>query len=538
METMRLEKKTLKNELEREQTCRLHLRSRFGLQQKLLQEALVLLQGSRKEMAAMKKQFTHILETWENSKALIQESCISVDAECADLKQEVKDLHLELKRFEQEVPNLRSCLDEANNQILQMENEARKHTLLQNKNQEAQALIQGLVEEVKTHANEEKRIKKLLEMKSAEREDLQVLWREQTTTIERLSQELREKEESFLSLNEELLGWKQKEEEANFRLEKAQIEAKELKAVRCKLQQESVELQRIHMEELERLEESFKIRLKVAEEHNSKMEAFLQNKQAEQDKQLKELEVELRREAEIELDIQRQKNLELLSKYQTETQQLQNKIPSLIDSATQLLHEELVKLQHRVEEQQEEMQCFCDSATQRQQELLQERRTGEEQLQTIQLDLWQKIQEMNEAQSHIQQLREEKVILEEEKLFLEETVRRECEEREELTATLVQLKQLMAIKQPFRKPQEFHPHTQLFKPQMDLSNKHLTSLPSCPQIPKHSTSPTLCSRQRWTFLSSEAVGGSRLPSTLPTISRDRSSSVKNGASDRSGPEKL
>ncbi|TRY81851.1 hypothetical protein DNTS_011415 [Danionella cerebrum] len=121
------------------------IRSRFGLQQKLLQEALVLLQGSRKEMAAMKKQFTHILETWENSKALIQESCISVDAECADLKQEVKDLHLELKRFEQEVPNLRSCLDEANNQILQMENEARKHTLLQNKNQEAQALIQAII---------------------------------------------------------------------------------------------------------------------------------------------------------------------------------------------------------------------------------------------------------------------------------------------------------------------------------------------------------------------------------------------------------
>lgn len=56
------------------------------------------------------------------------------------------------------------------------------------------------------------------------------------------------------------------------------------------------------------------------------MEAFLQQKQAEQDKQLKQQETELRREAHIELDIQRQKNLELLNKYQGEIQQQQNKV--------------------------------------------------------------------------------------------------------------------------------------------------------------------------------------------------------------------
>lgn len=56
------------------------------------------------------------------------------------------------------------------------------------------------------------------------------------------------------------------------------------------------------------------------------MEAFLQQKQAEQDKQLKQQEMELRREADIELDIQRQKNQELFNKYQSEKQQLQNKV--------------------------------------------------------------------------------------------------------------------------------------------------------------------------------------------------------------------
>lgn len=54
--------------------------------------------------------------------------------------------------------------------------------------------------------------------------------------------------------------------------------------------------------------------------------ACLEQKQAEQVKQLKQLEMESRREADIELDIQRQKNQELLEKYQTENQQLQKKV--------------------------------------------------------------------------------------------------------------------------------------------------------------------------------------------------------------------
>lgn len=56
------------------------------------------------------------------------------------------------------------------------------------------------------------------------------------------------------------------------------------------------------------------------------MEACLEQKQAEKGKQLKELEMELRRDAVIELDIQRQKNQELLKKYQNENQQLRKKV--------------------------------------------------------------------------------------------------------------------------------------------------------------------------------------------------------------------
>ncbi|XP_048024120.1 trichohyalin-like isoform X5 [Megalobrama amblycephala] len=433
MESARAEKNTVLTELENERSCRLHLRSRFVQQQWRLREALALLQSSRGEMTTVKSQLTHFLETWDNSKAPIQQSCISADAERARLKQEVDGLQAELKSLQVEVPKLRSYLDAAREQMLQLENQVQSQKLLQNQNQEAQSLIQGLRDEVKTlkiglqkSMHQKEHVKKLLEIKSVEKEDLQALWSEQTAAIERLSQDLREKEESRLScqqrcesMQEQLLAWQQKEEEVTQRLERAEGEMKDLRVARSTLQQERLsfhreELRRTHVGELERLEESFRRRLNAAEEHSSKMEVLLQQKQAEQDKQLKQQEMELRREAEIELDIQRQKNQELQNKYQSENQQLQNKIPALIHSATQELREELAELQKRVNKQEEEMQHIRKSASQRQQQLLQEQRTGEAQLQSALQELQQKTQELNQAQSHIHKLREERAALEEE----------------------------------------------------------------------------------------------------------------------------
>ncbi len=56
------------------------IRSRFVQQHWLLRETLALLHSSREEMMNVKNQLIHFLETWENRRALIQQSCISADA--------------------------------------------------------------------------------------------------------------------------------------------------------------------------------------------------------------------------------------------------------------------------------------------------------------------------------------------------------------------------------------------------------------------------------------------------------------------------
>ncbi len=53
-------------------------------------------------------------------------------------------LQVELKRLQVDVPNLKSCLDAAKEQILQLENQVQTQKLLQNQNQEAQFVIQGV----------------------------------------------------------------------------------------------------------------------------------------------------------------------------------------------------------------------------------------------------------------------------------------------------------------------------------------------------------------------------------------------------------
>ncbi|KAA0714842.1 hypothetical protein E1301_Tti016074 [Triplophysa tibetana] len=577
MESVRTDKERVCMELENEHARRLHLRWRCEQQQQVLWEALALLKSSRGQMTSIKSRFTHFQENWEDSKALIQQSCISADAEC---KQKADGMEAELNRLQGEVPNLMTCLDAAQEQILQLDSQVRTQKLLQSENQEAWSLIQGLREEMKTlnedlqnNKHEREIVKKLLETKSAEKEELQELWskqtRDQKAGMERLSRDLREKEESRLScqqrcesLQEQLLAWQQKEEEMTCRLEQAEAELKDLRAARSTLQQERLsffrkELRRIHSRELERLQESFRTRLEAAEEeHNSKMEAFLEQKQAEQVKQLKQLEMELRRDAVIELDIQRQKNQELLQKYQTENQQLQKKVPAIIHSATQELHEEIAVLRERIKHQGEAR----ESASKREKDVVQ--REGEAQLQSA-------LQDLQQAQKQLQHLKEEKTALEEErdgvraalglcsfgltvvecscdvnspvlcgfvcqvllqsvslveqarlcsgllhlvascssnilnvakKYLLEETVRRECEEREELTSALTLAReQLLDLKHISTNPRDTQTHTRLSRstlanPDTPTSQQNPILLHNNPR--NHSTPPTQGTRRK------------------------------------------
>ncbi|XP_051813813.1 protein LEKR1 [Acanthochromis polyacanthus] len=222
----------------------------------------------------------------------------------------------------------------------------------------------------------------------------------------RLKMELEEKHERWLScqqrcdaLREQLSSWDHREEQMNRKYCAAVEEVTEARRTLEKIQEETKELKR----ERDFLIESHGRALtEMKEDHRqqlaTELSAALEEQRSQSALQLREQMEELHREVELELTINREKNQLLLLQYQQDNS----------------------KLQHKLEEKVLEVQ-------QLQEELQQERRSREEEIHQ------QEALQLSQA--------EKNAGLQEEVALLQETVRRECEEREELTAALSQAQQ-------------------------------------------------------------------------------------------------
>nr|XP_029134974.1 leucine-, glutamate- and lysine-rich protein 1 [Labrus bergylta] len=155
-----------------------------------------------------------------------------------------------------------------------------------------------------------------------------------------------------------------------------------------------------HEKELKQMEEYYR------EETALKLASSLEEQRTQNALHLREQAEDLRREVELELTIDREKN--------------------------QLLHLQLqqdnTQLQLKLEEREKELQKLQDK-------LQQERRRREEE---IHQELQQEASQLSQAKAELQLMTWKNAELQEEVVLLQDTVRRECEEREELTAVLSQ----------------------------------------------------------------------------------------------------
>ncbi|KAL0973499.1 hypothetical protein UPYG_G00204800 [Umbra pygmaea] len=266
---------------------------------------------------------------------------------------------------------------------------------------------------------------------------------EQRDKIFRLTQQLRDKEEEGLScrrtcdsLQSQVLAWQQREEEVSRKCSGAEQEVgvlrKELEHARQEsavLRRESEQMIDAHRKTLSKMEENFRQELCL------KLEAALEEQRSQNAVQMKEQEEELKKEAGLELEIDREKSREMLLQYQRENEQLQVKLCSQVLSDTQELRDQVESLERRLRELEEEAER--SSAT-------------EQGLQhALQHSQQQGALELNQARTELQLLKKDNIALQEEVVLLQETVRKECEERGELTAALTHAKeQLLGIHPP------------------------------------------------------------------------------------------
>ncbi|XP_037632400.1 leucine-, glutamate- and lysine-rich protein 1 isoform X2 [Sebastes umbrosus] len=281
------------------------------------------------------------------------------------------------------------------------------------------------VELQKMREEKERLAQQLMEQRNQSEEQLSQQKHSENEQLLRLKGELDDKHERLLScqrrcdtIQEQLSSWQQREGQMSRKCCAAEEEVTRLREALEKVQQETRELRRereilieAHGRALTEMEEDCR------QQMIPKLAAALEKQRTQHTLHLREQMEELRREAELELTVDKEKNQLLLLQYQRDGAQLRLKL----------------------EDRQQVLQGLQD-------ELQEERRNRVEQRRRTEVEIHQELQgsrqqealQLSQAKADLQLVTERNAELQEEVALLQETVRRECEEREELTAALSQ----------------------------------------------------------------------------------------------------
>ncbi|XP_031146743.1 leucine-, glutamate- and lysine-rich protein 1 isoform X1 [Sander lucioperca] len=419
----------------------------------------------------------------------------------------------------------RSQILQRSTQVFSVLREELRHSSveLQNMREEKECLTQQLMEQRRQCEQQ------LSQQKDAEKEHREKLLR--------LKGELEEKHERWLScqrrcdtIQGQLASWQQREGQMSRNYCAAEEEMTRLRDALEIATQETRELRR----EREILIESHGRALTKMEEDcrqqmPSKLAAALEEQRAQNALHLREQMEELGREVELKLTIDREKNQLLFLQYQRGSTQLQQKLEER--------EQVLVELQDELQEERRSR--------------VEERRRREEEIdQKLQLSQQQEALQRSQAKAELQLVTEKNAELQEEVALLQEIVRKECEEREELTAALSQaqeellgLRSLASHQGSSRSPpnpterltppgnKHYHLHGQTRVPLTRSLNSPNTLRPSPACTDKNRSQGTDGGRAGRSFESWNRGGEKRREGTLPRLKASSSvSEVKSKVS--------
>uniref|UniRef100_A0A8C6G6J2 Leucine, glutamate and lysine rich 1 n=1 Tax=Mus spicilegus TaxID=10103 RepID=A0A8C6G6J2_MUSSI len=320
-------------------------------------------------------------------------------------------------------------------------------------------------EQYKSDSESKKARKKSNDAESCERE-LRKLKFESIISESRHKRLLKEKEDSLITcqqlyktVQEELTTKERQEEDIKRRINLTENELEMTKSLLLQTQEEILTLKNerelmlvSHQKSIEQLQETLRQKLLSDDSWREKIEAELSKERARHLIEFQDQALLFKEEAKLELDIEKEKHQEIIRKYQQEHEDLQRKIGDLIADATKDLRLEVASLQEKLHESHAqyteeseskkkeiedlknlvaEFQCRLKKETGRDdsisEELKKEMKQKSDELERVRLAQTQLLQQFSQSQ--------------EENTFLQETVRRECEERFELTEALSQAKE-------------------------------------------------------------------------------------------------
>uniref|UniRef100_A0A4W3GCT0 Leucine, glutamate and lysine rich 1 n=2 Tax=Callorhinchus milii TaxID=7868 RepID=A0A4W3GCT0_CALMI len=462
-------------------------RERAKRQECILQQAVSLFQGMRPELAVIREEASSNSMIWRAfSKTLtrcMEVTSSAVHTEISELQGSLKKSNQVVTFLQQEMKDLRLHSDAAAVETLQLQASAQRASEFQSRCHELQKQTLGLTNQLDTLQQNVQKVtaeleyyKELLMNKSKEADSLlsriQQLDCAQEEIESRQGREMKEKEEECFRWQQEYNRLQEKLEENLCKEAEIQRQCSrsqnELQTLKSALKQTKGELTALmqerelmvisHQNRIEQLRENFRQKLGGEDNWREKVEEELTKERERHCKEQQELVLRMKEEARLDLDIDRQKHQELVSKYKKENKELQAKVPGLIDAATKGLQLELNSLEKELKDAQsrlmerdrskEDQICSLGKlVSDLETRLRQEQDKMDSITQDLRKEVQQKSSELRDTQQELQQLTRELSQAQAEMTFLQETVRRECEERFELTEALGQAReQLLELK--------------------------------------------------------------------------------------------
>ncbi|KAF2978775.1 hypothetical protein EK904_012384 [Melospiza melodia maxima] len=338
-----------------------------------LSKAVSLFPFIRSELDSIKEVISTNMESFAAMKEEIfrQIKAMSKEAltEIPKLNQRLAKSQRENECLQEKVKHLTEVADTVELKTQQLQTSLQQGNELQSRCRELQKETLDLTNQVETAGLQLQKVtaemehyKKLLLVKSTEldvcQNELKKIKYENGIAESRLTKELKEKEESLLvcqqvckHLQEEVAEKERREEDLKRRTGRSESELETLKALLGQTEQEVLMLKQereLLKSRTEQLQETLRQKVQSEDSWRDKLEMDLAKGEARH----KEAILKVREEARVELELERQKQQELITKYQREHEELQQKIPGLISSATKSLRMEMEILEKKLQDAQ------------------------------------------------------------------------------------------------------------------------------------------------------------------------------------------
>uniref|UniRef100_A0A7N9CDE1 Leucine, glutamate and lysine rich 1 n=1 Tax=Macaca fascicularis TaxID=9541 RepID=A0A7N9CDE1_MACFA len=403
--------------------------------------------------------------------------------------------------------------------------------------------VKAMEKEMKFYQGSVDREKRLQEKLHSLNQELEQYKIDSKSKTERHTMLLKEKEDSLMTcqqiyraLQEELTAKEKQEEDIKRRINLAENELEITKTLLNQTREEVLTLKNerelmliSHQKSIEQLQETLRQKLLSDDNWKEKIEAELAKERAQHLVEFEEQALLFKEETKLQLDIEKEKHQDVIQKYKKEQEELQMKISDLITGATRDLRQEVTALREKLHEshiryteesesKEKEIENLKNLVAEFESRLKKEIDSNDSVSEDLRKEMKQKSDELKRVMLAQTQLIEQFNKSQEENTFLQETVRRECEERFELTEALSQAREQLLELRKLRGSLPFSPCSlskgSLTSPAAAVSNHGERSLarlnsekgiqiPSLRGVSKPTTFPTSDKPKR--------VGSSGLP---------------------------